>query len=129
VPSWVERDRPLPFDSMPIEGMQNLDGNQIAEKYSVDWTRDKKYPMIIFPSGVEREINLRGEENAEPHIYLFGSVELPYEHNRDEAYNHALTLAQEHNLYIRKVENDGLFILNPASTRMYSKILNIWQNL
>jgi hypothetical protein len=114
VPSWVERDKSLPFDSMPIEGMQNLDGNQIAEKYSVDWTRDKKSPLITFPSGVEREIILHGEENAEPHVYLFGSVELPYEHN------HALTLAQDHNLYVRKVEDDGLFILNPASTRMYS---------
>ena len=86
---WYEREHPTPFDSVPIQGRHNLIGDELALKYRQAWVEGKKYPIIHFPSEIERELTTGGDDNV-PHVHIFGAVELPYQCTRDEAFNHII---------------------------------------
>lgn len=65
MPPWIERDQPTPFDDFAIKGRRDLDGDMTALKYHQTWVEGKKYPLIQFPSEVEREITIgKGEQSV-----------------------------------------------------------------
>ncbi len=49
--TWIEKDRPSPFDQQPITGLFFLDGDRFAEQLDIDRTAGQKQAMIAFPSG------------------------------------------------------------------------------
>jgi hypothetical protein len=119
MPPWFERDQPTPFDRFPIEGRRDLDGDQIGLKYHQAWIEGKKYPIIHFPSEVEREITSGRGEHTEPHIHVFGSLELPYQRTRDEAYDQIVQTAQERGYILSREHDQRLRIANPQTGRSY----------
>jgi hypothetical protein len=117
MPPWIEHDQPTPFDRFSIEGRRDLGGDGLALKYHQVWVEGKKYPIIHFPSDVEREITIGRGNPEEPHIHIFGNLELPYQHSRDEAYDHVIPFAQEQGLILSKEHDKRLRIANPHTGR------------
>ena len=120
MPPWIERDQPIPFDRFEIAGRRDLDGDQMALKYHQEWVEGKNYSIIHFPSNVQREITIGRGEPEEPHIHIFGNLELPYQRTRDEAYDHIVPVAQERDLILSKEHERGLRIFNPETRRSYA---------
>lgn len=119
MPPWFEREQPTPFDHISITGRRDLNGDELALKYHQQWVEGKKYPLIHFPSGTEREITIGKGEQAAPHIHLFGNLELPYQSTRDEAFDLVVPVAQEQGLILSKEHERGLRIANPQTRRSY----------
>jgi hypothetical protein len=105
--TWYHKEQPTPFDTTPIAGLQFLHGDVIAQRYAQEHPRGKKYPLITFPSGIERELREGGG------VHLFGTLELPASGSRDDAYSHILPLAEEYGYQIGKRGENGLMVLNP----------------
>ena len=121
---WYSKEQPTPFDSTRIEGMQFLHGDVLARRYHQDWTAGQKYPLITFPSGVEREITTGSEDQNIPYIYLFDRVELPYLSSRDEALSQVIPVAQEHGYQLVREQDTGLRIIDPQTKRGYAIIFD-----
>ena len=121
---WIERDQPTPFDHFDIANRRDLDGDQLALKYHQDWVEGKYYPIIYFPSDVEREIATASGEADEPHVHVFGSLDVPYQRTRDEAYAHIIPFAQEHGLILSKEHERRLRIANPHTGHSYLLTFN-----
>ena len=119
MPPWIERDQPTPFDRFDLARRRDLDGDQLALKYHQAWVEGKKYPVIHFPSEVEREITTGRGAGEESHIHLFGNVELPYQRSRDEAYQHLTPIAREQGYILGKEHDQWLRIANPQTGRSY----------
>jgi hypothetical protein len=117
---WYSKEQPTPFDATQIEGMQSLHGDVLAQRYRQDWTAGKKYPLITFPSGLEREITTGSEDQSNPHIHLFDRVALPYQSSRDEALAQVAPLAQEHGYQLAREQDAGLRITDPVTRRGYA---------
>ncbi len=120
MPPWFEREQPTPFDHSQIAGRRDLNGDELALKYHQQWVEGKKYPIIHFPSGAEREITIGRGEPALPHIHIFGNLELPYQTTRDEAFDLVIPVAQEQGFILSKEHERGLRIFNPQSRRSYA---------
>lgn len=119
MPPWFEREQPTPFENSQILGRRDLNGDELALKYHQQWIEGKKYPIIHFPSGTEREITIgRGEKTA-PHVHLFGNLELPYQSTRDEAFDVVVPVAQEQGYILSKEHERGLRIANPQTRRIH----------
>src|SRR5688572_26626524 len=90
---WTEKQHPTSFDTLPIHGLIFLDGDVFARVYGRDWTKGQKYPLITFPSGIERELwESRPEQEAI--VHFFGEMDLPYRSTRDEAFEQARRIAE-----------------------------------
>jgi hypothetical protein len=90
---WTEKQHPTTFDSVPIHGLIFLDGDVFARVYGRDWTKGQKYPLIAFPSGMEREI-WESSPEQEAIVHFFGEMDLPYRSTRDEAFDRASQIAE-----------------------------------
>lgn len=110
---WYSKEQPTPFDTTPIPGLWFLHGDMIATHYNQEHARDKKYPVISFPSGLQRELREGGG------VHLFGSLELPTSGSRDQAYEHILPAAQERDCQISKRGENGLVVVNPYASCGY----------
>jgi hypothetical protein len=119
MPPWFERDQPTPFDRFDIAGRRDLDGDELALKYRQAWVEGKKYPLIHFPSDVERELTTGRGAGTEPHIHIFGRLELPYHTTRDEALALVVPVAKEHGYILSKEHERRLRIANPQTGRSY----------
>lgn len=119
MPPWFERDQPTPFDRLSIEGKRNLDGDQLAVKYRQAWVQGRQYPIIRFPSGAEHEITTGRGDPREAHVHLFGDIELPYRHTRDEAYDLISTTVRSQGYIIGRERDNRLRIDNPQTGRSY----------
>ena len=117
--AWYHKEQPIPFDVTRIDGMQSLHGDVMAERYRQDWTAGQKYPLITFPSGVEREMIAPGDQPDNAHIHLFGDLDVPYQRSRDEAYEHLVPLAHEQGCILSKEHDRRLRIANPHTGRSY----------
>ena len=117
---WHERTDFMSFDPFPMPGRRDLDGFEMALDYNQAWVEDKIYSLIHFPSGTEREIRPGKEDSSQPHIHIFGSLELPYQCSRDEAYEALIPTAQEQGLILSKEHNRWLRIANPQTGRSYA---------
>jgi len=73
--SWLPKEQPSSFDSAEISGMYFLDGDFLARALMVEWTKDQKYPLIQFPSGLPFDLWDSLDPNN-PTVHLFG-IEIP----------------------------------------------------
>lgn len=115
---WYSKEQPTPFDSTPIEGLYFLHGDVMARRYSQEWVKGQKYPLIIYPSGIEREVLMPQAGNM-PVIHLFGTVDLPYSNDRDDAVEAILPIAEEYGYQISRRGERELTVFNPDAGRGY----------
>jgi hypothetical protein len=106
--SWTEKRKPTPFDNKPIEGLQFLDGDILAQLFGRDWTKGQKYPVIVFPSGQQCDIWESGDPNNAGVLHLFGELDLRYNDRRDNAYAHAQDIAEQCGYFVERVGEDQL---------------------
>ena len=118
---WYSKEQPTPFDSQPIPGMTNLHGDLMARRYNQEWLRGQKYPIIHFPSELERELVEAQDEQGQPILHVFGAMRLPRRASRDEAFAEALRIAEEYEEYrVLGVNDDLLVVANVFAKRGYS---------
>ncbi len=110
--SWYEKEHQTPFENTPITGLSFLHGDVLSRRYSQDWLRGKKYPLITFPSGTDREI--RHEQDTE-RIHLFGEVLV----SRNEPYPDVVQRlrTETHELGLRVFDDDnGTVVVTQENT-------------
>jgi hypothetical protein len=118
--SWHSKETRLPFDQTPIEGFQYLHGDLMAERYKQERLRGQKYPIIHFPSQLDRELTPSVEKNPEPLIHIFGAMHLSRKNTRDEAFEEAMRIVDEYpDYFIRKLNADTLIVANSLANRAY----------
>ena len=71
---WYSKEQPSPLDTTPISGLQFLHGNVLSERYSQEWLKEQKYPLIHFPSGTSRELRAAGAEQEKPFVHIMGAL-------------------------------------------------------
>jgi hypothetical protein len=106
--SWTEKRKPTPFDNKPIEGLQFLDGDILAELVGRDWTKGQKYPVVVWPSGHICDIWPSGDPNNAGILHLFGELDLRFSDHRDDAFTHAQSVAEQCGYYVERVGEDQL---------------------
>src|SRR5258708_7325785 len=112
--SWLPKEQSSSFDRAAISGLHFLDGDLLARALAVEWTKDQKFPLIQFPSGLPYDLWESGEPNN-PTVHLFGEMDLAYQDTRDTAYTRAMDIAEQVGYAVYKVgenrlelwENDG----------------------
>lgn len=109
--TWTEKEKPTSFDTQSIPGLYFLDGDLIAKTQEPglprDWAnefRGLKYPMIEFPSGVEA--SLTTDEAGTVLVCIHRQMRLLYFTDREDAYQQASQLVEEHQSVERVGEND-----------------------
>jgi hypothetical protein len=118
--SWHSKETSLPFDQTPIEGFQYLHGDLMARQYKQERLRGQKYPIIHFPSQLDRELTQADDKNAEPLIHIFGAMHLSRRNTRDEAFDAAMRVVDEYpDYFIRKLNSDTLIVANTLANRAY----------
>jgi hypothetical protein len=117
--SWYSKEQPTPFDSAAIEGLEFLSGDVLAEYFRQEWLREKKYPLISFPSGLTREVFEQEQGGA---VHLFGALALPQTASRDEAYTAIRETANEYGYQIVAQGSRELIAVNPYTGRAYQVI-------
>lgn len=113
--SWTEKSKPTPFDNQPIEGLAYVDGDLLARLFNRNWTEGQKYPVIIFPSGVERDIWEASNPDRIGIIHLFGEMDLPLKSTRDEAYTWACNIAEQCGYLAQRADNNRLEVIGHDS--------------
>lgn len=117
---WYSKEQPTPFDSQPITGMTHLHGDLMAERYKQEWVRGKKYPLISFSSGVQRELIPARNAQRESVVHIFGRMQLPLRATCDEAYGRATQITQKHSDYrVLRLTKDIFTVANARARRRY----------
>jgi hypothetical protein len=111
---WYNKERPTPFDHTIYTGLKHLHGDVLAQQYGQEWVRGKKYPVISFPSGIERE--LQQSETHEHVVQLFGDIQLPYQVDLDNALEHLHQIQTDRNLVVVK-HSESVLMLNDLLTQ------------
>ncbi len=111
------KEQPTPFDAATIEGLMFLNGDTLAQRYRQAHLRDKKYPVITFPSGLVRELAATPQDDGTVHI--FSALHLPRKQSRDEAFVTAAQFAEEYDYMVAREREDALVIANPRSGNGY----------
>lgn len=114
---WHERNQQGPFETVPIRGLFYLDGNLLARRYHQEWVSQKKYPVIAFPSGLQREL----WDNADGGgiLNIFGAFELTRTGSRDEGFQQAIEFANEYGYTVARRGRNELLVFHPYTTRGY----------
>ncbi len=115
---WYSKEQSTPFDSTEIPGLEFLHGDVLARHYQQMWVEGKKYPIITFPSGVQREI-VSTEDHQGEAVHIFDQITLNLRSNRDQAYDEALALARERGYSLSVTGENTLRLTNPDSRRSY----------
>jgi hypothetical protein len=105
--SWYSKEKPTPFDKLPIDGLTFLDGDLLASVFLREWIKGKKCPVIEFPSGFIADIR----ESLDPQnliIELFGELEFLYKQSRNDAFAYASKIAKELGYVVKKIGKDKL---------------------
>jgi hypothetical protein len=108
---WVEKEQPTAFDNQPITGLYFLDGDIVASRIGRDWTRGQKYPLVVFPSGIQRDLWESGDPEKVATVHLFGEMDLPLQSSRDEAYDQAQEIAEACGYQVNKIGVNGLEVV------------------
>ncbi len=121
--SWVEKHTSLSFDTLPIHGLQYIDGALLARifllKYGEqstpffhpDWIKNQKLPQVEFPSGESFDIWETSHRESSGIIHIFGEMDLPYFDTRDRAWEHAHDIAQQVGYLARKRGHNQLEVI------------------
>ena len=103
--AWYPKETPTPFDNEPIPGLQFLDGNLLALLSQDRWFEGHKYPTIVFPSGKRCML---WEGDPSPVIHVFGEMDLPLYHTRDQAWELANDIAEACGYLAKRVGENQL---------------------
>jgi hypothetical protein len=103
--AWYPKETPTPFDNEPIPGLQFLDGNLLALLTQDRWFEGHKYPTIVFPSGKRCML---WEGSPSPVIHVFGEMDLPLYHTRDQAWELANDIAEACGYLAKSAGDDQL---------------------
>jgi hypothetical protein len=114
---WYNKERPTPFDRKMHNGLKHLYGDVLAQQYGQEWLKGKKYPLISFPSGIERE--LLHSSTHEDVVQLFGDVHLLYQADLDSSFEHIHQIETEHNLVVVKHSDSVLMLTDLLTERGY----------
>ena len=115
---WQEKAQPTALDSTPIPGLYFLIGDLLAQHYQQDWTKGQKYPLIHYPSGLQRELDV-GTAGGET-VSVFGALKLPRQASRDEAFQSAAQFASKYDYTVGRRGQHELLIFHPHSGNGYT---------
>lgn len=117
---WIEHHHAIPLDQSPTEGRYDLSGAVIARSFRQDWTGNKKYPLITFPSQLTREL-VTEPQALTAQVHVFGALDLPFHSTRDDAYDAASSVTEEFSIpfTVKKEGENTLLLVNNLSTRGY----------
>jgi hypothetical protein len=108
--SWYPKEQQTVFDAQPIDGLYFLIGAALARQEGIAWIGEEKFPLVKFPSGLSCEI-WEGRDPQNPIIHLLdGEMDLPFSQTRDEAYSHAVNIAEQVGYVVHKVGENQLEI-------------------
>ena len=99
---WHEKYHTTPFDATPPQGLYFLDGDLLSKRYNQERTQGKKYPMISYPSGLQKELWNSSDDGGI--INVFGALELLRNTTRDEGFAGAMDFASEYGYTLAKRE-------------------------
>ena len=111
--AWVEKERSLPLDDLPIHGLFYLIGDIIAKQDGRDWKKGQKLRMIAFPSGKRCELWESRIPDLGGIVHIFGEFDLPFCHTRDQASIWAELMAEEHGYHVQLVGDERLAAFDP----------------
>jgi hypothetical protein len=114
---WYEKEHLTAFESAPPNGLYFLIGDLLAKRYNQNWIQDKKYPVISYPSGLQRELWNSSDDSGI--INIFGALELLRQTTRDEGFEGAMEFASEYGYTLARRGNNELLILNQYSSQGY----------
>ena len=107
--SWKEKTTSFSFEEQPIEGLFMLDGDMLAREVKRDWTQGQKYPRIAFPSNLKFDL---WEGRDSPIVHLFGELDLPIQHTRDEAFEQAFDIGEQCGYMVAPMGEDRLQLIS-----------------
>lgn len=114
---WYEKEHTTLFESAPPHGLYFLIGDLLSKRYSQDWIQGKKYPVISYPSGLQREL-LNSSDNGGV-INIFGALALLRQTTRDEGFESAIEFASTYGYTLARRGGNELLILNQYSSQGY----------
>lgn len=121
--SWVEKHTSLSFDTLPIHGLQYIDGavlgrifllkygEQSMPFFHPDWIKNQKLPQVEFPSGESFDIWETSHRESGGIIHVYGEMDLPYFDTRDRAWEQAHDIAQQVGYLVRKRGGNQLEVI------------------
>ena len=115
---WHEKNHTTPFDAAPPQGLYFLDGDLLSKRYNQERTQGKKYPVIAYPSGLQRELWDSSDDGGI--INVFGALELQRKTSRDEGFAGAMDFASEYGYTIAKRRENELLAFNPFTGHGYA---------
>lgn len=115
---WHEKNHITPFDAEPPQGLYFLDGDLLSKRYDQEQTRGKKYPVIAYPSGLQRELWDSFDDGGI--INVFGALELQRKTTRDKGFAGAMDFASEYGYTIAKRGENELLVFNPFTAHGYA---------
>jgi hypothetical protein len=118
--AWLEKSTPTSLDTTPIAGRMDLIGDVMSRRFKLDHMKGKKYPVIHFPSGLNRELSTTQDETKDAMIHVFGGLHLPHNIDRDSAYDLAIKASEEYDGYkAYKLGTDTLVVGDAHAKRSY----------
>jgi hypothetical protein len=114
---WYGKEQPTPFDKSAIRGLFYLDGKQLASRYHQKPLVAQKYPVITFPSGLQRE--LWDSSDGGGIVNIFGAFELMRSGSRDEGFAQATEFASHYDYTVARRGDRELLVFNPYTSRGY----------
>lgn len=120
---WFTKEVTTPFDTTPPEGLLYLIGDLLARNYHQDRVKGKKYPVIHFPSGLQRELSDSSAEGGI--INVFGAFELLRQTTRDEGYTSAVEFASEYGYSLGRRGDNELLVFHPHTGHGYAVTYDI----
>jgi hypothetical protein len=104
---WLSKEHETLLHHQPIPGLFFLIGDLFAQSYKQDRLKDKKYPLISFPSGIEREI-IVDHETGKQKVHIFQQLYLSILTSRDEAYREARETSEQRGYQLTRVGTEIL---------------------
>ena len=117
--AWVEKERSLPLDDVPVHGLFYLIGDIIAKQDGRDRKKGQKLRMMAFPSGKQCELWKSRIPELGGIVHIFGECDLPFFHTRDQASIWAELMAEEHGYQAQTVGDDSLAIFDPDTGKSF----------
>src|SRR4051812_41042111 len=115
---WYEKEHTTLFASAPPNGLYFLIGDLLAQRYNQDWIQGKKYPVISYPSGLQRELWNSSDDGGI--INVFGALELLRHTTRDEGFAGAMDFASEYGYTLARRGENELLAFHPFTGHGYA---------
>src|SRR5260221_8036018 len=105
--AWYRKEDPTPFDTAEISGLYFLIGAVLARDFNLEWAKDYKFPVLVFPSGFEAEIEGSSQPNN-PLVHLFGEMDVPLQGTQATGFERAKDIADQVGYIVQKVGENQL---------------------